>query len=42
MYRNNDMNPTYDFHNLMAPHNKKRADSLVSSLSPSLNWRIMK
>ena len=32
----------HDFHNLMARHNKKHAYSLVSALSPSLNWRIMK
>ncbi len=31
----------HDFHNLMARHNKKHAYSLVSALSPSLNWRIM-
>lgn len=32
----------HDFHNLMARHNKKHAYSLVSSRSPSVNWRIMK
>jgi len=32
----------HDFHNLMARHNKKHAYSLVSTLSPSVNWRIMK
>ena len=32
----------HDFHLLMARHNKRCAYSLVSTLAPSLNWRIMK
>ena len=32
----------HDFHNLMARHNKKHAYTLVSAISPSLNWRFMK
>jgi hypothetical protein len=32
----------HDFHNFMARHNKKHAYSLVSAVSLSLNWRIMK